>query len=134
MSAQPSAIRLFCVILIHNLKTNRMASFMFLFRGGLEPKNSSPEEMQNNMQKWMSWVDKLKKQGVYKAGEALMPTGKTLRKDNVVTDGPFAESKEIIGGFFIIEAADMKAALDIAQDCPDLPLGGYVEVRDVMVF
>jgi len=74
------------------------------------------------------------KAGIYKAGEALMPTGKILRKDNAVTDGPFAESKEIIGGFFIIEAADMNAALEIAKDCPDLPLGGYVEVRDVMVF
>jgi hypothetical protein len=86
------------------------------------------------MQKWMGWVDDLKKKGIYLAGEALLPTGKTLRKGNVVTDGPFAESKEIIGGFFIIKASDMDEALSIAGDCPDLPLDGRVEVRDVMVF
>jgi hypothetical protein len=111
-----------------------MASFMFLFRGGLDPHTASPEEMQTNMQKWMGWVDKLKAKGSYKAGEALLPSGKTLHKDNLVTDGPFAESKEIIGGFFIVEAADINAAIEIAKGCPDLAIGGSVEVRDVMVF
>ncbi len=111
-----------------------MASFMFLFRGGLDPQTASPEEMQQNMHKWMSWVDDLKKKGVYKAGEALLPSGKSLHKNQVVTDGPYAESKEMIGGFFIVEAADIDAAISMAADCPDLVLGGSVEVRDVMVF
>ncbi len=111
-----------------------MKSFMFLFHGGLDPQTASPEEMQTNMHKWMGWVDDLKKKGIYTAGEALLPSGKTLHKNNLVTDGPFAESKEIIGGFFIVSAADIDAAIEIAKDCPDLAHGGSVEVRDVMVF
>ncbi|MCW3086782.1 MAG: hypothetical protein JWQ78_168 [Sediminibacterium sp.] len=111
-----------------------MPNFMFLFRGGLDPQSASPEEMQGNMQQWMSWVEDLQKKGIYTAGEALMPTGKTLRKGNVITDGPFAESKEIVGGFFIVKAASLDEAMTIARDCPDLSKGGSVEVRDVVVF
>jgi hypothetical protein len=111
-----------------------MQSFMLIFRGGLDPQTASPEEMQKNMEKWMTWVNDLRQKNIYKAGEALLPSGKTLAKNNVVTDGPFAEGKEIVGGFFIIQAADIDAAINIAKDCPDLSLNGSVEVRDVMVF
>ncbi len=111
-----------------------MKSFMFIFRGGLDPQAASPEEMQQNMQKWMGWVEELQQKNIYKAGEALLPTGKTLQKNNVITDGPYAESKEIVGGFFIVSAESLEAALEIAKGCPDLALGGTVEVRDVMVF
>jgi hypothetical protein len=127
-------IRLFCVILFINPKKQFMKSFMFLFRGGLDPQTASPEEMQQNMQQWMGWVEDLQKKNIYAAGEALLPTGKTLKKNNVVTDGPFAESKEIVGGFFIVKAETLDAAIEIAKGCPDLSLGGSVEVRDVMVF
>ena len=63
-----------------------------------------------------------------------MPTCKTLHKANVVTDGPFIESKEMVGGFFIVKADSIDAAIEIAKDCPDLAIGGSVEVRDVVVF
>ncbi len=82
----------------------------------------------------MGWVDDLKKKGIYAAGEALLPSGKTLHKDSLVTDGPYAESKEIVGGFFIVKAEDLDTAIKIAGDCPDFAYGGTVEVRDVMVF
>ena len=108
-----------------------MANFLFLFRRSPNPEKASPEEMQQIMQKWMSWVDELKKKGVYKAGEPLLPTGKMLHKDNVITDGPFAEGKELIGGFFIVEADDIDAAVTMANGCPDLERGGSVEVRDI---
>jgi hypothetical protein len=111
-----------------------MKSFMFLFRGGLDPRSASPEEMQQNMQKWFGWVESLQTKGIYKAGEALLPSGQTLRKNNVVTDGPFVESKEMVGGFFIVLAADLEAATAIAKDCPDLAHGGSVEIRDVVIF
>lgn len=109
-----------------------MKSFMFLFRGGLDPETASPEEMQQNMEKWFAWVDELKQKGIYSSGEPLLPGGKTLRKNNVVTDGPFAESKEVIGGFFLIKTDGIDTALELAKACPDLPLGGSVEVREVM--
>jgi hypothetical protein len=121
-------------LIFQTFKNTIMSNFMLLFRGGLDPKSSSPEEMQSNMQKWMGWVEDLQKKGIYVAGEALLPTGKTLRKGNLVTDGPFAESKEIVGGFFIVKADNIDQAITISKDCPDLPLGGSVEVRDVMVF
>jgi hypothetical protein len=110
-----------------------MKDFMLLFRGASQQYEYSPEEMQGHMQKWLAWVDQLKSKNIYVSGEPLLPDGKTVKgKKAVVTDGPFAESKEIIGGFFIIKAASIEEATEIAKDCPDLPLDGIVEVREVM--
>jgi hypothetical protein len=110
-----------------------MKDFMLLFRGAMQQFEFSPEEMQNHMQKWFSWVDDLKAKNIYVSGEPLLPEGKTVTgKKAVVTDGPFAESKEIIGGFFLIKAASIEEATEIAKACPDLPLDGIVEIREVM--
>lgn len=110
-----------------------MKDFMLLFRGASQQYDFSPEEMQNHMQKWFGWVDDLKSKNIYVSGEPLIPQGKTVSgKKALVTDGPFAESKEIIGGFFIIKAASIEEATEIAKDCPDLPLDGSVEIREVM--
>jgi hypothetical protein len=110
-----------------------MKDFMLLFRGASQQYGFSPEEMQGHMQKWFAWVDQLKSKNIYVSGEPLLPDGKTVAgKKAIVTDGPFAESKEIIGGFFIIKAASIEEATEIAKDCPDLPLEGTVEVREVM--
>lgn len=111
-----------------------MKDFMFIFRGGIDFKTASPQDMQENMQQWFAWVNDLKQKGIYAAGEALTPEGKTVHKQNVVTDGPFAESKEIVGGFFVVKANSLEEALEFAKGCPDLPLGGSVEVREVMKF
>jgi hypothetical protein len=113
-----------------------MKDFMFIFRNGMEGSASAtPEEMQNNMQLWFAWVEKLKTQGIYVAGEALMPGGKLVKGNKpVVTDGPFAESKELVGGFFVVKADSIEAASELAKDCPDFSIGGSVEVREVVVF
>lgn len=112
-----------------------MKDFMFIFINGTNAGQLSPEEMQDNMQQWFAWVDKLKAKNIYVAGEALLPTGKTVQGPRgVVTDGPFAESKELVGGFFIIKAASIEEATEIAKDCPDLPYNGNVQVREVMKF
>jgi hypothetical protein len=111
-----------------------MKNFMLLFRGGSDATPMSPEESQQHMQKWFAWVEELQQKGLYTSGEALMPGGKTVRQGAVVTDGPYAESKEMIGGFFIVKANHLEDAIEIAKGCPDLPLGGTVEVRDVVVF
>ena len=107
---------------------------MLIFRGGSDAMQMSPEESQQHMQKWFEWVGQLQQKGIYTSGEALLPTGKTVSQGNLVTDGPFAESKEMVGGFFIVKAASLEEAAEIAKDCPDIPLGGTVEVRDVVVF
>jgi len=70
---------------------------------------------------------------VLRGGEALQPTGTaTSIRDGVVTDGPFAESKEALGGYYVIEADDLDQALAVAKDVP-APFGG-VEVRPIMTF
>jgi hypothetical protein len=111
-----------------------MKNFMLLFRGGSDAMQMSPEESQQHMQKWFAWVEELQQKGIYTSGEALIPGGKMVSQGGVVTDGPFAESKEIVGGFFIVKANNLEEAAEIAKGCPDLPLNGTVEVRDVVVF
>jgi len=111
-----------------------MEKFMLIFIGGLDPSTlNSPEQMQAAMQEWFDWVDKLKKEGRYDSGEPLDPTGKGVSgPKKLVTDGPFAESKELVGGFFIIKAKNIDEAVTIAKDSPDLKHNGRVEVRPVM--
>ena len=111
-----------------------MAKFMFVYR---EPKmdmsSVSPEEMQQVMQKWMTWIKGAMDSGwMVEAGDALQPQGKVVKGDSVVTDGPFAESKELVGGYSMVEATDLDAAAKLAEGCPALSVGGSVEVRELM--
>ena len=111
-----------------------MEKFMLIFHGGMPTtENPSPETMQAHMGKWMAWIDQLAKAGKYVSGEPLVPGGKLVRgKNKSVTDGPYTEGKEVVGGFFIINAADMNEALDICHDYPDFEYDGSVQVRQVM--
>ena len=112
-----------------------MKDFMFIFTNGSSTGNLSPDEMQDNMQQWFAWIEKLKSKDIYVAGEALMPDARKVSGPKaLITDGPFAESKEVVGGFFIIKANSLEEATEIAKDCPDLSLNGNVEVREVMKF
>ena len=106
---------------------------MFIFHGG-QIDDASPEEMQAEMGKWMAWIDKLNKTNQYVAGEPLLPGGKLVSGPNgkTVTDGPYTEGKEVVGGFFIITAKDYDEAVAIAKECPDFGRGGTVQVRQVM--
>lgn len=105
---------------------------MFIFQGG-QPDRMSPEHMQAHMGKWMAWIDKLNKAGKYVSGEPLLPGGKLVSGNKKsVTDGPFTEGKEVVGGFFIINANDMDEAVAISKDFPDFEYGGAVQVRQVM--
>lgn len=111
-----------------------MEKFMLIFHGGsdLADATRSPEAMQKHMQKWFAWVEKLKKEGRYLSGEPLEPNGKFISgPKKVVTDGPFAESKELVGGYFIIQAKDIQEAVRLCDDYPDYALNGKIEVRPV---
>jgi len=110
-----------------------MEKFMLIFQGGMQPANASAEQMQNEMGKWMAWIEKLNKQGKYVSGEPLLPGGKLVTgKNRNVTDGPYTEGKEIVGGFFIVNAKDINEAVEISKDCPDFEHGGSVQVRQIM--
>jgi hypothetical protein len=108
-----------------------MEKFMLIFHGGIK-QDASPEELQNNMGKWMSWVESLNKEGRYVSGEPLLPGGKLVSSASAVTDGPFTEGKEVVGGYFIINAANMDEAVEISKSYPDFEYNGSVQVRQVM--
>jgi hypothetical protein len=97
----------------------------------------SPDDMAEDMQRWGAFFEELSGAGAYLAGEGLDATASavTVRvKDGeaVHTDGPFAETREQLGGFYLLECPDMDAALAWAAKVPDLGEGGSVEVRPVM--
>lgn len=109
-----------------------MEKYMFIFLGG-DPSHLSSEAQQAHMQKWFDWVKKLTDDNRYVGGEALLPGGKTISgQKKVITDGPFAESKEVVAGYFVVLAKNLNEAVEMAKDCPDYILNGIVEVREVM--
>jgi hypothetical protein len=105
---------------------------MYLFRGNPTAYQSlSPEQMQQALQKWMDWKDTLEKSGNIKQfGERLDGTGKVVRgKAKTVTDGPYIEVKDFIGGYMLVEATDIDQAVELAKGCPVLESDGTVEIR-----
>lgn len=109
-----------------------MSEFVFLYRGG--EGGRSPEQLQQVMQKWMTWMKELGQKGHLKdQGHPLERTGKLVNgKQKAVTDGPFAEAKDIVGGYSLIEARDLEQAAELSKGCPIFESGGAVEVRPVM--
>jgi hypothetical protein len=110
-----------------------MEKFMLIFHGG-HMNGMSPDQMQAHMGKWMAWVEKLNKANQYVSGEPLLPGGKLItgKAGKSVTDGPYTEGKEVVGGFFIINAKDMTEVVDICKDYPDYEYDGSIQVRQVM--
>ena len=117
------------------MSTENKSEYMLLFRGNDWSQGLSPEEMQNVVGQWMSWFQGLMAQGKAVAGSPLERGGKLVSGKNgksVVSDGPFAESKEAIGGYFLLNVDSMEEAVAIAQQCPGLPYGAKVEVRQII--
>ena len=113
-----------------------MKDFMMIFIGAdYEEIGLSPEQLQDRMGRWFTWGDKMQKQGILKGGEALLMQGKRVSgPGRVVSDGPFVESKELVGGYYTVSADSFDDVVKIAQDYPDYDLGGTVEIREVMKF
>jgi len=109
-----------------------MAEFVYLYRGGSRP--SSPEQQQQVLQKWQTWLKGLAEGGhVVDRGQPLERSGKLVQAGTKsVIDGPFAEAKDVVGGFTLIKADDVTQAAELAKGCPILDRGGQVEVRPVM--
>lgn len=113
-----------------------MKDFMMIFIGAdYEELGLSPEQLQTQMGKWFAWGDKMGAQGILKGGNALIPQAKrVIGADRTVSDGPFVEGKELVGGYYIVSAESADDVVAIAQDYPDYDLGGTVEIREIMVF
>ncbi|MGH7847129.1 MAG: YciI family protein [Candidatus Binatia bacterium] len=115
------------------MSTPSNSEYMLLFRGTDWHKGLSPQEIQNVVNQMMAWFDRLTKEGKAKAGKPLFQEGKIVsqKKGRQVADGPFAESKEAIAGFFLLEVGSLEEAAEIAKDYPALEYGATVEVRPV---
>ena len=109
-----------------------MSEFVFLYRGGA--RDRSPEQMQQMMQKWMAWMKDLGAKGHIKdRGQPLERAGKLVEgRQKIVMDGPFAEAKDVVGGYTLIEAEDLSEAVELSKGCPIFEVEGAVEVRPVM--
>jgi len=114
-----------------------MADFVYLYWNRREDQGlmaaASPEEKQKITQRWITWLEGLKKSGHLKDfGLPLEFEGRTVEgPKKVVTDGPYAEAKDIVGGFSIVTAKNLDEALELSKGCPGLELGSLVEVRPV---
>lgn len=108
--------------------------FIFLYRGGVSHRNLSPEQMQQIVRQYTEWVEQHRGRGQFLGGKPLEDEGRVVagKEGQIVSDGPFMESKEIIVGFMMLRAANLADAVVIAQGCPILSLGGIVEVRPVI--
>ena len=115
------------------MNTQKQNGYMLLFRGSDWQKSLSAEQMQSVSDRWMAWFDRLRKEGKAIAGNPLEREGRLVsgKSGRVLSDGPFAESKEAIGGYFLLKVDSLDAAVAIAKECPGLAYGAQVEVRPV---
>jgi hypothetical protein len=113
-----------------------MSSFMLLLHRPVErSRPTDPQMMTKITREYMDWADRTRTDGRLKGGSKLTDdAGRILRAQDgrvTTTDGPFIESKEIVGGYFLISAGDYAEACRIASECPHLKYGSYIEVRQV---
>jgi hypothetical protein len=108
-----------------------MKEFMLIFRvPEIDFKNMSPEIMQALAKKWNDWVSNIEAQGKLVAPpKRLSMEGKVLKPGGVITDGPFVEIRERLGGFIIVKADSIDDATTLAHGCPALGNNGSVEIR-----
>jgi hypothetical protein len=114
-----------------------MEKFMLIFRNTRTSEETfqslSPEDMQAELDKWGQWIGTIAVQGRMVATDALHNHGKLVRQaGQIVTDGPFAESKELVSGYMIVQADTYEQAVEDSKGCPIFEINGTVEVRQLM--
>jgi hypothetical protein len=115
------------------MTTTTTSEYMLLFRGTDWDRGLSSEEIENVMNRWIVWFDRLTEQGKATAGQPLTDQGRVIsgKKGQTVLDGPFAESKEAVAGYILVRVNNLDEATEIAKECPGLDYGISVEVREV---
>jgi len=108
-----------------------MKEFLMLIRENADYGEMTAEQMQDDIEKQIKWVEELMAKGIFKDGNPLNPEGSHI-KGNVITDGPYVESKECISGYYFLLANSLEEATEMAKGCPSLALGGSVEIREVI--
>lgn len=110
-----------------------MKEFMLIFRHTpISGFQMSPEQMQAEIKKWQDWIGGIAAQGKFVSTNQLGFEGKTLKPNHVISDGPYAEVKEIVGGYIIVKVNSIDEAVQLAEGCPILSVNGHVEVRNIM--
>jgi hypothetical protein len=106
-------------------------NFLFVYRSEpFDPSKVSPEQMQQSMDHWTRWIGQGFAEGwLLDAGDALLAEGRIVDRNQAVTDGPFVESKEVVGGYSVIKAASFDEAIKYARTCPNVLEGGSIEIR-----
>ncbi len=109
-----------------------MAEFTYVFRGRTSP--ATPELTQQRMQKWGAWIKDLEHKGQLRnPGSPLASSGKVVKGEKkAVADGPYGESKDVVGGYMVVVATDIDHAVEIAKGCPVFEAGGSVEIRPAL--
>ena len=111
-----------------------MTKYLYLFRGGdARMAEMSPEETQAHMEEWKTWMGGLAEKGQLIDGLPLQKEGKQVTgHGNVITDGPFAEGTEVVGGYLMVNAESLDEAVEISKGCPILQAAdGHIEVREI---
>ncbi|HLX92515.1 MAG TPA: YciI family protein [Puia sp.] len=110
-----------------------MKEYLMLFRSyNMADNPPTPEQAQKMLSTWQSWIQSVARDGHYVGTNRLHGESKTVFADNVVKDGPFAEGKEVVGGYLLVSAASIDDAVEIAKGCPIYGVGGSVELREVL--
>jgi hypothetical protein len=111
-----------------------MKEFILLFRNS--PSSGpqlTPEQLKDVSKPWQDWIGSIAAQNkLASQGSRLSFEGATVRPGDVVTDGPYAEIKEILLGFIIVKTASIDEAIELSKGCPALKIGGNVEVRPMV--
>lgn len=107
--------------------------YLLLIRGNTWRSGMSAQDMQDYTTRWNAWMDGIIKSGRLKGANPLQNRGKLIagKGGQAIMDGPFPESKEVIGGYFLLDVESEEQAVEIARACPMLDIGMQVEVRPV---
>jgi hypothetical protein len=117
-----------------NVKSHNMSNFLYLFRGGQANYDAmSAAEKEAHMKIWFQWMGNLRENGTLIDGLPLAKEGKVVEnRGEIITDGPFAEGSEMVGGYLIVSAGSLDEAVEISKGCPIFDYGGTTEVREIL--
>ncbi|HZZ76683.1 MAG TPA: YciI family protein [Puia sp.] len=112
-----------------------MNEFLLIFRRDFKSSEiqPSPEQLQKMMKEWQNWMGSIAARNqLVSSGNRLSNEGKVVKPGPIITNGPYVEIKELIGGYIMIKAESLEEAADISRGCPILMVGGSVEVRSTV--
>jgi hypothetical protein len=111
-------------------QTNSKSEYLVISRGQWDP-SLSPEQIQKAIDEFYVWLERLVAEGKMKPGQRLASAGAMVSRTKIITDGPYGEAKEVIGGFWFILAQSLEEAATIASGNPCLNCGLFFEIRPI---